>query len=334
MNIPALFSEIELSRITVPPNRLRELRPETVDVLAESIGRQGLLQPIRVQVTKDGYRLIAGRHRLEAVRKLGHATIFAGVVKELDADQAQLAEIDENLIRAELSPAERAAHVAARKAVYERLHPETKHGGDRKSESRSQNAKLKSFVADTAEKTGKHPATVARDVKRGEDIPDVAALAGTSLDKRVELDAFAKLSEDEQIALAERAKAGEEVTARNGSDIIRDLNFRTAMVWVRKMSGLCSGLSSLTPSTTLTGREVRKARADIQRTMEQLHALDARLAAIGDDEGTGRPTRPRAVGDSTMLCVFISAADKSLPLLSDAELKKAKSYVALDQWRR
>jgi hypothetical protein len=328
MNIPALFSEIELSRITVPPRRLRELRPETVDVLAESIGRQGLLQPIRVQVTKDGYRLIAGWHRLEAVRKLGHATIFAGVVKDIDADQAQLAEIDENLIRAELSPAERAAHVAARKAVYERLHPETKHGGDRKSESRSQNANLKSFVADTAQKTGKHHATVARDVKRGKDILDVAALAGTSLDKGAELDALAELSEDEQIELAERAKAGEKVTARN---VFVDLEFQKAMVWVRNMSGLCSGLR---PSTTLTGREVRKARADIKRTMDQLHALDARLAAIGDHEGTGRPTRPRAVGDSTMLCVFISAANKSLPLLSDAELKKAKSYVALDQWRR
>jgi len=34
-----------------------------------------------------------------------------------------------------------------------------------------------------------------------------------------------------------------------------------------------------------------------------------------------------------MMCAFISAADKSLPLLSDAELKKAKSYVASDQWR-
>jgi ParB family transcriptional regulator, chromosome partitioning protein len=296
MNIPALFSEIELSRITVPPRRLRELRPQTVDVLAESIGRQGLLQPIRVQVTKDGYRLIAGWHRLEAVRKLGHATILAGVVKDIDADQAQLAEIDENLIRAELSPAERAAHVAARKAVYERLHPETKHGGDRKSESRSQNANLKSFVADTAKKTGKHHATVARDVKRGKDIPDVAALAGTSLDKGVELDALAKLSEDEQIELAERAKAGEKVTARN---VFVDLEFQKTMVWVRTMSGLSSGLSSLTPSTTLTGREVRKARADIKRTIEQLHALDARLAApksIPFSASGGTLSEPKVLG--------------------------------------
>jgi hypothetical protein len=40
----------------------------------------------------------------------------------------ELAEIDENLIRFDLTPAERAMHTRARKKVYERLHPETKHG--------------------------------------------------------------------------------------------------------------------------------------------------------------------------------------------------------------
>jgi hypothetical protein len=90
-----------------------------------------------------------------------------------------------------------------------------------------------------------------------------------------------------EAAAAMLGKAGEKVTARN---VFVDLEFQKAMVWVRNMSGLCS---SLTPSTTLTGREVRKARADIKRTMDQLHALDAKLAAIGDHEGTGRPTRPR-----------------------------------------
>jgi hypothetical protein len=41
----------------------------------------------------------------------------------LSADQARVAEIDENLIRAVLTPSERAAHHAERKALYLKLHP-------------------------------------------------------------------------------------------------------------------------------------------------------------------------------------------------------------------
>jgi ParB-like chromosome segregation protein Spo0J len=325
MNTPALFREIDVSRITVPPHRLRELRPETVDALAESIRRQGLVQPIRVLVKKDGgYLLIAGRHRLEAVRKLGHTTIPAGVVKGIDADQAQLAEIDENLIRADLSPAELALHTGKRKELYEKLYPDAKHGAVGRGGKRDAN--LASFSEATAEATGRSVRSIARDAARAKKVVVLADIKGTSLDKGEEIDALAKRSEDEQIALAARAKDGENVTARK---VLTDVGFKTGMVWVRKVGELCGDLSSLEPLTTLTDKEVRKARADIKRTMERLHALDVRLAAIDDDEGTGRPTRPRAVGDSTMMCGFISAADKSLPLLSDAELKKAKSYAPL-----
>lgn len=41
--------------------------------------------------------------------------------------------IDENLCRAEMSPAKRASQTARRKAIYIELHPETSHGGDRRS---------------------------------------------------------------------------------------------------------------------------------------------------------------------------------------------------------
>jgi hypothetical protein len=40
-----------------------------------------------------------------------------------DDHHALLMEIDENLARANLSPAERALHVGRRKAIYEGLHP-------------------------------------------------------------------------------------------------------------------------------------------------------------------------------------------------------------------
>jgi hypothetical protein len=57
-------------------------------------------------------------------------------------------------------------------------------------------------VDDTAKKTGKSRAAVAREAKRGADIPNVAELAGTSLDKGDELDALAKLPEKAATGLA------------------------------------------------------------------------------------------------------------------------------------
>ena len=54
-------------------DRLRRLRPDKVDELAQSIAANGLLQPIVVHYVKRGvWRLIAGAHRLAAVPKLGH----------------------------------------------------------------------------------------------------------------------------------------------------------------------------------------------------------------------------------------------------------------------
>jgi len=52
--------------------------------------------------------------------------------------------------------------IARRKEIYLELHPETKKGGDRKSEdakSKRQNDALKSFASDTAAKTGKSKRT-------------------------------------------------------------------------------------------------------------------------------------------------------------------------------
>src|SRR6202040_4345279 len=65
---------------------------------------------------------------LQAVRKLAHEAIECRVLDGMDADQALLAEIDENLVRADLTPSERAAHHAKRKQLYLKLHPETEKG--------------------------------------------------------------------------------------------------------------------------------------------------------------------------------------------------------------
>ncbi|WP_286838159.1 hypothetical protein [Acidiphilium sp. 34-64-41] len=79
------------------------------------------------------------------------------------------------------------------------LHPETKHGGDHKSESSRQFGNLKSadrFTADTATRTGQSERAVQRDAHRGSNISaDVLSeIKGTELDKGTVLDAIAGIS--------------------------------------------------------------------------------------------------------------------------------------------
>jgi ParB-like chromosome segregation protein Spo0J len=89
----------------------RPVDPEAVSRLAQSIRDIGLQHPISV-LAKDGrFILVAGRHRLEAMRKLGEDRIEAYAVR-MDSRAARMWEISENLYRAELSVTQRAEQIA------------------------------------------------------------------------------------------------------------------------------------------------------------------------------------------------------------------------------
>ena len=206
------------SGITVLPDRMRRLRPEVVNSLAESIKDHGgqVLHPIVVRPKPKkalGYFLIAGWHRLMATRQLKLESIRASVLDGLDADQAELLEIDENLMRADLSPAERAMHIDKRKMLYEKLHPETKHGGT--GRGRNRDANLASLIDKTAKQTGQSKRKVAREATRGKKGQQwLGKVAGTVLDKGDEIDALIKLPAKERNALIKRAVDGERVSAK------------------------------------------------------------------------------------------------------------------------
>jgi ParB family chromosome partitioning protein len=199
-----------LELIHIPPARKRKLHPGKVRELAESMRAQGQLQPIIVRPLEGGggYELVAGWHRYEAGKKLRWKSIRATVLEGLSADQAELVEIDENLVRSELSSIEHDLHVARRKELYEKLHPDTKKGatgkGRQKSYDATSNGPAPAFIDDAAQKTGKHRATIARAAARGAalaQIPNATDAIGTSLDKPGEVEALMQLSPDKQQTL-------------------------------------------------------------------------------------------------------------------------------------
>lgn len=129
------FLDIPVDNITVPEDRARDLDPAWVEALAAIIARQGLLQPIIVtEAGPDGtHRLVAGLHRLQAVRGLDQETISARISPATNSDEARLEEVMENLGRHDLIALDRCHHLFELKHVWERMHPTAKFGGGHRS---------------------------------------------------------------------------------------------------------------------------------------------------------------------------------------------------------
>lgn len=87
-------------------DRIRDDDDEVIE-LAESIRAQGQLIPILVSPIPDGrFRIVYGRRRLAALRHLGLAA--KALVRDLDEDQAVIAQGQENSFRKDLSWIEKA----------------------------------------------------------------------------------------------------------------------------------------------------------------------------------------------------------------------------------
>jgi len=100
--------EIAISRITPNPHQPRKrFDEEELASLAQSIVDHGILQPILVTETIDGYQLVAGERRLRAAQAAGLERIPAVVRQLADREQLQLALV-ENLQREDLDPLETA----------------------------------------------------------------------------------------------------------------------------------------------------------------------------------------------------------------------------------
>lgn len=78
-----------------------------IEELAASILRHGLLAPLTVTPDNDGYRLLAGNRRLQALKLIDAQTADCNVIA-LDPALADEITLVENLIRLQLSPVEEA----------------------------------------------------------------------------------------------------------------------------------------------------------------------------------------------------------------------------------
>jgi ParB family transcriptional regulator, chromosome partitioning protein len=100
--------DLPVDRIASSPFQPRSRVDEAeLATLTESVRAHGIIQPILVTETLDGYRLVAGERRLRAARLAGLERIPALVRQLADRDQLELALV-ENVQREDLNPIEEA----------------------------------------------------------------------------------------------------------------------------------------------------------------------------------------------------------------------------------
>jgi ParB family chromosome partitioning protein len=108
---PAATELLELPVDAIHPNPRQPRKRfdgEAGSGLAESVKRQGVIQPLLVRTRQaGGYELIAGERRWRAAREAGHATVPA-VVREADDRDTLVLGLIENVAREQLSPVEEA----------------------------------------------------------------------------------------------------------------------------------------------------------------------------------------------------------------------------------
>ena len=131
-------SEIPLEKIAPNPQQPRvQFDRAGIEELAASIKRHGVLQPIVVSRSGDGYELVAGQRRVLASRVAGKTTIPA-VVREDVRDRLELA-LAENLQRTDLNAIETAR---AYKLLMETYDLTQEQVAERVGKSRSQVANM------------------------------------------------------------------------------------------------------------------------------------------------------------------------------------------------
>jgi ParB family transcriptional regulator, chromosome partitioning protein len=107
--VPSELLEIPVDAIHPNPRQpRRRFEPESASGLAESVRRQGVIQPLLVRPRGvGGYEIVAGERRWRAAREAGRETVPA-VVRTADDRDTLLLGLVENVAREQLTPIEEA----------------------------------------------------------------------------------------------------------------------------------------------------------------------------------------------------------------------------------
>lgn len=179
----------------------RDLNTAQVSKLAKSIDEIGLRHPITVRKWDGKYYLIAGRHRLEACKKLGLEHIQA-VIVSMTKDEARLWEIAENLHRAELTKLERDDHASEWIRLTEQFQSRQSDGNESKRED-GRGHRPEGGIAAASRELGISEADARRAIKVASLSPEAKEAArATGLDnnRAALLAAASKPSVAEQVA--------------------------------------------------------------------------------------------------------------------------------------
>lgn len=72
---------VSIDKIRVPSKRAKTLDETKLGLIAEDMIENGQTTPIQVRIDGDGYILVEGLHRLEALRALGETSVESYIVR-------------------------------------------------------------------------------------------------------------------------------------------------------------------------------------------------------------------------------------------------------------
>ena len=110
--------ELPVDEITPNPNQPRtSFSPKALSELADSIAVHGVLQPLTVRSTDEGWQLVSGERRLRAARLAGLTTVPC-ILAQVDGQESAVLALVENLQRRDLDFLDEALALSQLTATY------------------------------------------------------------------------------------------------------------------------------------------------------------------------------------------------------------------------